>query len=1254
MNQWRSKSFKLWALPWQRTVWLLALLVCVSTSCQNGNNTRACVSAGDCLAGEVCDSQTCEGACRSNKDCLTSQRCDVSSGRCRIACSVENPCAAKQLCHPTSQQCVEACQSDSDCSDTPGLCSKETGQSQGHCKPFCQPGGEGPDVADCLCPSSWEWVGQHCRPACAEGMARNSQHYCIPQLSTLAPTFWENDAKGEARLRCGSGWQRDEQGVCQLTLPPMPTVPRDLEGKAGPQKPCPEDKNYKWDEEYRKRANVPASTPVLFVDPSASVNGDGSRSKPLVSLASAINKASGPTVVLLAPGDYPWDTKIEGKHIHLVGRCTTDVRFVSRNGTERSALYIANATVVLEGFSIVAGNARVPDGLGIYTVNTTVTLRHLRILQPRDFGVYVEGKSAVVENLEISGVRKGPFSDGLGLYLNKMSGDVVVRDSYIHDNGYNGIHVQVANRVLVERCRVEGNNRLKFQAGVFLTEIKTDISLQNNHILNNHNVGVIVGRSSRASLQGNLIVGNGRTASQGSGVQCNEMEQVTVQGNQILQNSSMAVNSVDVKNLVLLDNLFQENSLKHSDKAGVYISQSFQSVLVRGNRFRRNRGNGLLVASGNGKEIVVEKNEFMGTKNASDVEDGIVIDGIANQPYGNVKIEGNLIQHFSHAGVQMRHVQDVTVSFNRVEHNGSTHEFRGLLLQGIKGLLTLEGNDIQKNQHSGVELLDVTTLVVQGNRIVNNTLVSSPSSIPINSGLSLFRADGDVLLQHNVFQGATEHGVSLSILNKSVSIIENRFEQNGLQSSHSYGLTLLASLQPVKVMRNAVVGNGNGAWFGQTQDVELQNNVWAAQSLSGVTIDSSSGVFQMHHEHFADNAGSHLRVVNNQSKLTIQQSSFVGATSAPARPEQGIPPSHGTGIWVGARGLVRWVFAKADYSCSPTQKGWLSSLSDGWTRRPVRVPYELDPCQAWEGKSEEERLKLGACQTCREQGKECRWVWNDSVASAGQGFWQPQPGVQCVEPGQPHTCEDVTSFENVSLRPIRTLFNPTGECGTLEETTKDPCKTNACGDGLYCLRQRFVEQGKPRISSLCSTWERLGKYCYQPRCSNGTRCVVGQSCPDGAVCKPQEYRCPQGQVCYFAQPVFRSVSSVPSRMHLENSLFWGNPGPDVLMDMAGRVVLENNKYLCTTKDGNCALKKVYRDCKVSGENANCKAQSGVLSSTLGHEALTLPQGAMLVWQNPSPYDTPFDSKLEGSDVQRLFRGNQLLFLPDQCNVLASP
>ena len=446
-----------------------------------------------------------------------------------------------------------------------------------------------------------------------------------------------------------------------------------------------------------------------------------------------------------------------------------------------------------------------------------------------------------------------------------------------------------------------------------------------------------------------------------------------------------------------------------------------------------------------------------------------------------------------------------------------------------------------------------------------------------------------------------------------MEVSANLVRRPGLDANESYGLLLQDVPGSSLVTGNSVSSCFGGGAAVHTTGLVLRGNAWSLNRQVGVYLAQNQGAVQLTGEVLDRNGGVHLRIYNSRSKTTVSGCHFAGARAGESWRARGFAKSAGMGLELAGKGLVRWAFAQADYPCSPTSTKQVKPLPGGWTRRPVRLPYGMDPCRSWDWEklqTPEQRLQAGECQRCRDRGQICRWIWKDvgTGQNRAQGLWAPDR-VVCANAGEPGSCDDSGSFGPVALKPVWEETFLRGQCVTLPKETRDPCQAlTHCATlkrgAPYCIRRQRDRSGP--LDAACVAWSNTNASC-RPRCQ-------GDICGDP---------CEGKGVCVAALRVSWPMEVRPPGAELRDNVFWGNPGPDLLMDMAGKVAISGNTFV---------------GCVQGAGSTGCKARVGFRrASNLTWIGAPLPAGATIVWQHPSSLPQPeLESRLSGAEWVELF------------------
>ena len=913
-------------------------------------------------------------------------------------------------------------------------------------------------------------------------------------------------------------------------LPGRAADPLKEQKGVGARKPCPVQGGGRWDEGYRARADLPAGTPVLHVDPAAAPGGDGSKGRPFNDPRTAVDKAPAGAVVLLAPGSYAWGLTVR-KSLHLVGTCTSGVRLSPRIGSTGPGLQLLAAPVTVEGLTL--SGAGMAQGYGVSAVNLQggqITIRQVRIDEAYEAGVLVlRSPSVTIEDCTVTRTVRKSF--GRGINIERLTGRATIR------------------RTVVSSCP---------------------------------SIGVMVNLSRDVELVGNLIQSNGTKDPLGRGV------------------------------------VLQDNN---------------GGVVLRANRVVESGAEGVVIAAPSGAEV--KGNLLQGNCRLAPTRGALMV----IEAKGGVAIGGNTILDNQCAGIVVQHGRDVRLVGNLVSRNRSTAHDRGaVMVADQSGELLLEANRVNNNKIAGVVVSLVGGVSVRGNRIEGNGI---DGDWGWGWGVSIYGASGKTVVAGNRFNDNRQNGLALLTV-AGAELVGNIFSGNATKEVGA-GLSVQVPGGPLGIRTNLLEGNGIGCLLSaleDTREASFTGNVWANNRLAGLDLRSCRGAVKLRRGLFTGNAGAHVRVLNSRS-LEIEGAGMAMASASPGDPTIALPRSKGTGILASASGVVRWVFAKAEYPCSLTKTGRVKPPAPGWTMRPIRVPWALDPCYHWgtdpRYRTDDSRVKGSACYRKCGPSQGCRWIWvDDGVGdSLGKGRWRPSSeALRCVPKGQPDSCDGVPAPAGVRPIPVTGRMVRYGQCRKLPSGTPDPCHSatmKTCREREisrtgYCVRVK-VEDGGKKTTAGCASWRGPER---------------------DLLCRPDvvaKHPCPSGTVCFgeLYDPLLLNV--LPSAVVVRNSVFWANGGPDLLLDMAGRTSLKDNLYLsCVPGPGapDCRSKMAYRlTVSQPGQPAEWRKAE-------------LPGGAAIVWQNPSPYpQAQYESRLDGSDLFLTWAGKSLLYRPSLCQAVTT-
>jgi hypothetical protein len=601
-----------------------------------------------------------------------------------------------------------------------------------------------------------------------------------------------------------------------------------------------------------------------------------------------------------------------------------------------------------------------------------------------------------------------------------------------------------------------------------------------------------------------------------------------------------------------------------------------------------------------------------------------------------VVIRHNHILKNAQAGIFADNCVEMELEGNLIAENGiQNNDGRGISLQALTGKVVIRHNHILKNAQAGIFAANCVELEIENNLISENGTQNKKGF-----GIGLQGLKGKAVIRHNHILKNVQLGI------RAANCVEMELEGNLIAENGNKGISFGLIASKVSLSQNTMAAQAFGGSLSQIRgEAKLSENVWASNRHGGLRLERNSGMSVIRGGQFIDNGNAHIEVINNRGELSVESAILVGGRFSHGMPSRGQSESAGMGIHAGATGLVRWVFAKdADYPCSPTQKKQVPILPNGWSMRPVRVPHDLDPCYSWRsGPDYKQRKNLSDCHQKCGSDQRCRWIWKNVIP----GVWEPY-GLECVSVDQPDTCDtpitDISPLQIVNAE--YALYGGGGSCVELDSPADDPCNTpeiQACNQKVdeqgnkinYCLRNQ-IELNQP-----------LTAFCVPRQARRETDCPL----PDAG-----EQVCKENQVCVDAMVVLWPMDAYPSNMTLRRNVFWGNPGPDVFMDMAGTVRLEDNTYhFCVPgkTSSSCEPKVGYQFCLPSPDDHYCRPSQH--NPKRGYKRANLPAGATLVWQNLSPFYTfkGYGSDFSGNDRNSLKEGMQILYEPDYCDIFAS-
>lgn len=232
-------------------------------------------------------------------------------------------------------------------------------------------------------------------------------------------------------------------------------------------------------------SEIPATAPVFHIDP---VNGNdstatGASTAPYKTITFALSRASGPTILQLAPGEYSAETG-EVFPIHL----------------KPGIMLRGDESQLGVNHRIVGGGAYISPTLGRQSIailaDTGAEIRGVSIKNEgrRGYAIWVESAAPRI----IANTLSGNVHDGI-FFAGQSRG--WVEGNRFYKNGANGISILGTSTPVIV-------NNLFQETGFGITvDQRSSPRLESNRILNNRS-GIIVGGSATPVIRGNLISQN--------------------------------------------------------------------------------------------------------------------------------------------------------------------------------------------------------------------------------------------------------------------------------------------------------------------------------------------------------------------------------------------------------------------------------------------------------------------------------------------------------------------------------------------------------------------------------------------------------------------------------------------------------------------------------------------------------------------------------------------------------------------------
>ncbi|MCB0213632.1 MAG: right-handed parallel beta-helix repeat-containing protein [Anaerolineae bacterium] len=248
------------------------------------------------------------------------------------------------------------------------------------------------------------------------------------------------------------------------------------------------------------------------VNNGSNTTGDGSAAKPWQTIQYAANQVSPGDTVLINPGTYSG-----GITVDISGTETGIITFKAKgsgviiegSGSKNDAFFITEADyITVEGLTIQHADRA---GLRI-SLSDHVTIRDCTFADNVRWGVFTDFSDyTLIENIESYGAQ-----DEHGIYISNSSDYPTIRNSRLHHNYANGIHmngdISIGGDGIISEALIEGNviyeNGTGGGSGINMDGV-TDSIIRNNLLYNNHASGISIFQIDGGSgSQNNRILNN--------------------------------------------------------------------------------------------------------------------------------------------------------------------------------------------------------------------------------------------------------------------------------------------------------------------------------------------------------------------------------------------------------------------------------------------------------------------------------------------------------------------------------------------------------------------------------------------------------------------------------------------------------------------------------------------------------------------------------------------------------------------------
>lgn len=503
-------------------------------------------------------------------------------------------------------------------------------------------------------------------------------------------------------------------------------------------------------DEQRKTDTVAASlpdsrNPLRFLHVSlGSGTGTGSFEKPFGSVAEALGAAQSGDIVYLQSGSNPG---VPGFKIPDGVSVLSTAPVQQIDTAQRSAVVLP-----------LSGTGALPAVTGTVTLGNNSTVSGLAISVPDDGSADTRNPGIAGSNTSNPTIRHSTISssDGSGISLNGVSGQLEIASNTISNSAGDGIRINITGTSTVRSATIANNtiSNSRSSRGIRVDTLDSSqlqqVSISQNTIAGSRFQGIAISPLDSSQIQDISITANRVTNSGAAGIL------IAPLNNSRVERASIDSNIVDA-----------------SDAQGIWVfphgSSQMGQVSISSNQITNS---GL-----NRNPIPEEDLDFTGSLNGIEINTEEESEGSTIE---RVFVQGNRIDRSAEDGITFigATISNPTLRDNTVSNSGEA----GILLEGTRGQLEIAGNTVSNSGTDGIRASVTGAEALTAANISRNTVSASG-----RRGIRLDAQDTSQVQQLSVaensvtgsfFQGILVNSGGSSTLGQ-VSIASNRISDSG-------------------------------------------------------------------------------------------------------------------------------------------------------------------------------------------------------------------------------------------------------------------------------------------------------------------------------------------------------------------------------------------------------------------------------------------------------------------------------------------